>query len=63
MVNNFCLLSPVKKQFLGQLGFCAILSGERDKMAWIKSLPLLFNIKKIPALCVLQGFCVTGISF
>ena len=33
MVNNFCLLSPVKKQFLGQLGFCAILSGERDKMA------------------------------
>lgn len=33
MVNNFCLLSPVKKQFLGQLGFCVILSGECDKMA------------------------------
>ena len=33
MVNNFCLLSPVKKQFLGQLGFCVILSGGGDKMA------------------------------
>ena len=55
MVNNFCLLSPVKKQFLGQLGFCAILSGKRDKMAWIKSLPLLFNIKKNPCIVCIAG--------